>query len=251
MTEVFTFTPARIEHLEEKIGCDIRPAIEMKLDRPHLIDFGNDLTDKYPNLYESTVQSPNQFLAQKRFIFPGKGEAEIITLVVKPSGPLFVFPRVLGPIEEETDLPRCDDIITDLVAIFRNRFTTRKIIRVGLITEYVFSTGAYDSTELVCGRFTKLKVPPKGDLFLKLNHCCDQFNRLITIEPMTKRRFNPTKPTEVEPAGFAIKVTVDFNNRNMTEDLKEEDIVNLMHAAKNYNKKELYEFLNNPSEIDT
>ncbi|MBN2210910.1 MAG: hypothetical protein JW709_05890 [Sedimentisphaerales bacterium] len=246
----FCFTKVRVEHWEEKVGFDVRPVIEMKLDRPHLMEFGNLLTDKYPNLYESLVQSPNEFLAKKRFVFPGKGEAELLTLAIPPRGPVFIFPHILCQINEELDLPPTEEIVLDCVKIFQDSFKkTRKVARIGLINEYIFSTGGENSTTAICKHFTKLNVPSHGEVFLKFNQPCEKYNRLISIEPLTKTRIAPigTIQDEAQVAGYGIKVTVDFNNRNIDKDLSRDDFLVLLHDAKKFNDGELYNLLNNPS----
>lgn len=78
----FKFSRAKIDEHTIKVGVDIRPVIECKLDRVKLFDVGQKLVDKYPNLFESLVQSPTEFLIRKKFVFPGKGEVDLPTLAI-------------------------------------------------------------------------------------------------------------------------------------------------------------------------
>ena len=69
MTSLFSFGPNHIDDHMEKVGVDVRPVIECKMERTKLFEFGNRLVDQYPGLFESLVQSPNDFQIRKKFIF--------------------------------------------------------------------------------------------------------------------------------------------------------------------------------------
>jgi len=245
MVEPYKFGPNQIDHHEEKIGIDIRPIIEYKLEREKLFDFGNKLVDKYPNLFESLVQSPNDFHIRKKFIFPGKGEIDLLTLGVTSKGPVFVIPRVVSLFEEETQLGRSEDIVIDIIKIFQKSFPTRNIFRVGQVNEYIFSTGAEDSTKLLAERFTnKISIPPNGELKIRINVPNDDYNRIIEMEPAKKIEAVPEIPGQTHVKGFGIKVVVDFNNRDMSQNLEKSRILSILHDSSEYNRGDLYKFLN-------
>ncbi len=100
MAEYFKFSKNKIDEHTIKVGADIRPVIECKLDRVKLFDVGQNLVDKYPHLFGSLVQSPTEFQIRKKFIFPGKGEADLPTLAITPRGVVFVFPQILSIFDE-------------------------------------------------------------------------------------------------------------------------------------------------------
>jgi len=244
MTEPYKFSKAKIDEHTEKVGIDIRPVIECKLDRVKLFDIGQKLVDKYPNLFESLVQSPTEFNIRKKFIFPGKGEADLLTLAITPRGVVFVFPRRSSVFEEEIIQNNIQDVSLDGLKIFRETLPGRIICRVGLVNEYIFNTGPVESTELICSRFTKVTIPSNGEVILNINRPDDDHNRKIQLQPVQKLEKIPEIPSKEQVQSYGVKVIVDFNNRDMSQDLDEARILGILHKAKKYNENELYDFLN-------
>ena len=244
MTEPFKFSKAKIDEHTIKVGVDIRPVIECKLDRVKLFDVGQKLVDNYPNLFESLVQSPTEFLIRKKFIFPGKGEADLPTLAITPRGVVFIFPQILSMFQEEITLNSIDDVSLDGLKIFRGSFPGKIICRVGLVNEYIFNTGPMDSTKLICSRFTKVNVPHNGEIFLSINRPDDDYNRKIQLKAVQKIEKNPDIPSVDQVQSYGVQVIVDFNNRDMSKDLDDDRILGVLHKARQFNDKELYDFLN-------
>lgn len=244
MAEPFKFSERNIDEHTEKVGVDIRPVIECKLDRVKLFDIGQKLVDKYPNLFESLVQSPAEFHIRKKFIFPGKGEADLLTLAITPRGVVFLFPRKLSIFEEEIQLNNIQDISLEGLKIFRRTFPDKIICRVGLVNEYIFNTGQEESTNLVCSRFTKVTIPSNGEILLSINRPDDDYNRKIELQPAQKLERIPEMPGNRQIRSYGIKVVVDFNNRDMSQNLDDDRILLILHNARQYNKSALYEFLN-------
>lgn len=244
MSESFKFGRSHIDDHIEKIGVDVRPVIECKLERTKLFDFGNRLVDRYPDLFENLVQSPNDFQITKKFIFPGKGEIDITTLAVTVRGPVFIFPRRVAAFDEETNLEASEDIIKNGLRFFRETFPLKKIFRVGHVNEYIFSTGPLESTRLLSQRFTRIQVCADGELLLRVNRPIDDYNRIVQLEPVEKRQVSQHSPQGQEVKGYGVKVSVDFNNRDMTKVLDESHIQHILYDSRQFNQEKLYEFLN-------
>lgn len=241
----FKFSPTHIENHVEKIGIDVRPIIEHKLEKTKLFAFANDLIEKHPNIFGSSVHSPNTFNMRKKFIFPGKGEVDIATLAVSERGPVFIFPRIISVLSEETDLGRSEDIISSCLRLFRKYFGHKSIIRVGQVNEYIFNMGQVNSLNLLAERFTKINIPSNGELRIRINKPDDDYNKIIQMEPVQKRERSPNIPgAEHIIEEYGLKVRVDFNNRDMSEPLKEERIRAIIFASIQFNEHELYNFLN-------
>lgn len=243
MTESYTFSKNKIDEHTIKVGVDIRPVIECKLDRVKLFDVGQKLVDKYPNQFESLVQSPTEFQIRKKFIFPGKGEADLTTLAITPRGVVFIFPQILSLFQEEILLNNIDDVTLDGLKIFRGSFGGKIFCRVGFVNEYIFNTGQIESTELVCARFTKIKIPSNGEIILNTNFPNDDYNRKIQLQPVQKIERDHNIGME-QLRSYGVQVIVDFNNREMSNDLNEDKILGILHNARQYNANELYDFLN-------
>jgi len=244
MAEPFIFSKNKIVEHMEKVGVDIRPVVEPKLDREKLYNVGSKLVGQHPDLFESLVQSPTEFRITKRFIFPGKGEAELNTLTITQRGPVVTFPRIVGAFEEEVSLNRVEDITVDCLNVFRDIFPEKKMIRVGLVNEYIFDTGLLESVRLISQRFTKLAVPTEGEIRLRINQPTDDYNRIIEMQALKKVEPVPEIPGRLQAQGYAVRVNVDFNNRETSKDLDNNRILGILHEGKRYNEKELYLFLN-------
>jgi hypothetical protein len=124
------------------------------------------------------------------------------------------------------------------------------ILRVGYIDERYYSVNNGASVPLIRERFTQIaseQIPDDGEIFLRFNLCNSDYNRIVSIEPVTKKALSPTgvaSPT----IGYGVKVVVDFNNRPVGEDLCKEKIVGIIANAKVYITKTLPDFLNRPEE---
>ncbi|MHC4258830.1 MAG: hypothetical protein ACYSTF_00230 [Planctomycetota bacterium] len=240
----FEFKPVHIEDHVEKIGLDVRPIIECKLEKTKLFDFANKLVEQRPDIFESLVQSPNEFNMRKRFIFPGKGELDLVTLAISGRGPVFIFPRRIAVFDEDTDLGRTDEIVLTCIKLFRGYFPQKHIIRLGQINEYIFSVGSTHSMQLLSDRFTKINVPTNGELKLRINIPTDDYNRVIEMQPVQKVERAPDVPGEAQVQAYGVKVCVDFNNRDMTGNLQNNTMQSIIYDSTEFNKKALYDFLN-------
>lgn len=239
-----TLTPGNIEDHVEKIGVTVAPAIEHKMEKAHFLNLYTELSDIYPNLYESMVQSPNTFQIRKKFIFPAKGEIDCITLVVPPVGPVFHFPRKIGLMEAEIDMGDSEPIIMNCIKIFKKHFPLKKLLRVGQIHEYVFTLGTEQTgTDFISQRFTKITMPPDGEIKLRVNRPTDDYNRIIELSQLIKAQSMPPGQTSQIKA-YGLKVKVDINNREMSNELDNDNIRSIIQASKSFNETVLYEFLN-------
>ncbi|MCK4276696.1 MAG: hypothetical protein KAX78_09285, partial [Phycisphaerae bacterium] len=178
----FMFRKSHIEDHVEKIGVDVRPVLEVRADRTKLSDYGMWLTDQWPALYENIVQGPSNFHITRSFVFPGKGEVTYITLTLTNRGIVFIFPRRFSQFGEEPELPDAKDVTLDALEQFRTRWPHCKLIRVGKINEYIFDCEADQSMKILSERFTKIRVPPNGELRIRINRPTDDFNRIIEME---------------------------------------------------------------------
>ncbi|MBW7989167.1 MAG: hypothetical protein FVQ84_04005 [Planctomycetes bacterium] len=244
MTEPFNFSINKIADHMEKVGVDIRPVIEVKLDREKLYGFGSKLVEKYPNLFESLVQSLTEFRITKRFIFPGKGEAELNTLTITQRGLVLSFPRVVGAFEEEVSLSNVRDMTVDCLKIFRTIFPEKKMIRVGLVNEIIFDTGPIESIRLISDRFTKFSLSSDGEIRIRINRPTDDYNRIFELQALRTVEAIPEIPGKLQTKGYAIKVKADFNNRDISTELDDGRILSVLHDGDEFCSKNLYKFLN-------
>jgi hypothetical protein len=244
----YLLTKSKIEDHIEKIGVDVRPVIEHKLEDSHLYQFYQDLVEKYPNLFESLLKSPADLQIRKKLVFPGKGEVDVSTLVITQRGPVLTIPRKLSIFDEQTSLGDTIDIAITCIDIFRKNFPHKVICRVGHLNEYIFTLGSERSVQFISERFTRITVPPNGEINLRVNRPTDDHNRIIQLQPVVKKQIQPNIPGIEDVKAYGLKVIVDFNNREMTQNLSNDDIRAIIQTSIQYNEEDLYSFLNGTSE---
>jgi hypothetical protein len=240
----YTFTKAKIEDHIEKIGVDVRPVIEHKLEDPHLYQFYQDLVEKYPNLFESLLKSPADLQIRKKLVFPGKGEIDVSTMAITQRGPVFTVPRKISIFDEQTSLGDIIDIAIACIDIFRKNFPHKTICRVGHVNEYIFTLGSENSVTFLAKHFTRITVPPNGEIELKVNRPNDDHNRIIQLRPAIKKQVRPNIAEIEDVKAYGVKVSVDFNNRDMSQNLSNDDILSIIQTSIQYNERDLYAFLN-------
>ncbi len=241
----YKITKSKIENHVEKIGIDLRPIIEPKMEQQHFSNFYNDLCGKYPHLYESLVQSPNDFQIRKKFIFPGKGEMDFVTAGLSRKGMTFIFPRVMAVINEEIHLgdSGIEDIIMDCIKLFRKNFISKEIRRVGHINEYIYTLGSHNSSKFIADRFTKIRVSGIKEIRLRVNMPDDDYNRVIELQPVEKLEVSPGVPGGRTVTAYGVSVKVDFNNRDTSSNLSDDKIRHIIQGSLVFNGTSLYEFL--------
>ena len=243
--ESFNFSKVKIDDHMEKVGVDIRPVFEPKLDYGKFYEIGKELRDEFPALFESLVQSPSDFRIMKKFFFPGNAEAEVPTLTTTQRGIVFTFPRRISALNEEVEINKIDDIVVQCLNRLRRAFPHKNIIRVGLVNEYIYDTADIDAGQLICQRFMKFPTPPGGDVQLKVNLRLDDYNRTIEMVPVHKIQPVPEIPGQSQSIGHGLRVKTDFNNIDMSKNLEQAQIYTIIHEGQRFNEKDLYGFLNN------
>lgn len=239
--EPFQFSLALVDDYIERVGADVQPPIEIAMEGVRIQNYFKKLSADHPNLFESLVMSATEWRIVKKFDFPGKGTAQVPTFSLSPRGPVFMIPRRLSMIGVETDLPPFDDIARELLEQFCEFFPSRQLLRVGKVHQMVFDCGKTDSFEIVADRFTLLEHRP-AELRIRFNYQNDEYNRIFEIEPA--RRETRNQQGEVIDTGFAVKVSVDFNNCDMSKPLDTEDVREILADAQRFLDTEAFAILN-------
>jgi len=237
------FSNHRIDEQIIKVGVDIRPPFEPKLDFSKLLFAGSILKEDYPQLFESLVQAPAEFRIMKKFFFTGNREIEAATLTTTSRGIVFTFPKRIAAINEEIEMDNFCDIAVESLEKIQRDFPQKKIIRVGLVNEYIFDTAGEDAREIICERFTKLSPAP-NELLLRINYQTDDYNRIIEMQPLLKIKPVPEIPGRAQGVGYGLQVKVDFNNRDTSGAIDRDVIYRIIRDAEKYNRTDLYVFLN-------
>jgi len=244
----YHLTQSKIEDHIEKIGVDVVPVIEHKLEEQRLFRLYQDLVGQRPNLFESLLKTPVDLQIRKKLVFPGKGEIDATTMGITQKGAVFMVPRKVSVFDEQTSFGDIIDIAITCIDIFKKNFPHKAIRRVGHVNEYIFTLGTERSVPFLAERFTRITVPPNGEINIRVNRPTDDHNRIIQLRPVVKKQLQSNIPGIDEVKAYGLSVSVDFNNRDMSKDLSSDDIRAIIQASIQYNEKELYAFLNGGSE---
>lgn len=238
----YEFTNAKIDHWVQKIGADVRPPIEIRLDEDHFQTFSKWARREHPQLFDRMVVGKQQFQMLKTLEYPGKPNADVVTYTMTERGPVIVVPQRISEIDLEPDLPPINEVFVDCMKHFLKEFPGRRVVRVGKINEYVFDCGDTKSLELVAKRFSRIQVPDDGEIRIRFNLPDDRHNRIFMIEPKEHARVQPGQP--LEHIGYGVMVVVDVNNRDVTQKMGEADWLTVLSSADIYNREDIFNVLN-------
>lgn len=234
----FKFSQARIDEHIVSVGVDVRPVIDVRAERQKLADFGRWLTDEWPSLYENVVQGPNAFFVTKKFVFPGKGEADLQTLALTNRGPVLLFPYKVGILAgEEIELPDRQTVVMKALEQLKQKWPQCKQVRLGVVQNFCYDCAPESPIDIVRGRFTRLNGA-FSTLMLGFNLPSDDFNRIVQVQAA---QMPVLGEAEARPV---IGVQVDFNNSQMDADLTKETKLRILHDADEYCERDLISFLN-------
>lgn len=241
----FKFSDARAEDHVEKIGFDVRPVIEIRMERQRLFTFGESLIDKYPQLFESQTIGATEFQVRKKLVFPGKGQVEFTTLVLTVRGPVFVIPRRIAAIEEETDFGDANEIVRECLRGFMKCFPDRRVIRAGKVNEFIFGCDDIAGNSIICEHFLSTK-PDSGcsNVDLRLNFPTEEHNRSIRLFSVQGERQHAMPEGVTKTLVNGVGVHVDFNNRDVSKPLEIEEISSTLRKSDEFIKNGLYPLLN-------
>ncbi len=239
------------EHISQhilKFGVHIQPAISPKDDKTKLQDYCNWLIGQFPEVFETLVVGPNQLQIQKVFSLAGSKRLELPTFVLTVRGPVFTLPqRIFIDQMHDLDIPDKDKIFRRALEELRTRFSDRKVLRVGVVHEFVFDTGQINSLEIIASNL-------KNDLWRE----AIKNLRILLEMPKEGKNINlEIRPTYVSRAAisgenvpiqdvrFGVIVNVDINNQQIKDDLTKAEINDILAFANDYVPEEMIKFLNN------
>ena len=252
----FTFSRERIDQHVEKCGIDVRPAIEIQLERQRIQEFYNVVSERFPDMFESLLQSPKQFQIKKQLpITAQKGNIEVTTFVLTPRGPVFIFSRKIAGLDDEFSWTSdVNGRVVECLEILRGFFPGVNFIRVGKIHELIYGCGDENSAEIVRARFTPNIASEATEVGIAWNEPDEEFNRKFQIaavegRSVTMANVGGVPVQQVAPARiFGIKVNLDVNNASVGQHLDSERIKAILDHADEVFRNRLPEVL---TEADT
>ena len=239
------------EHISQhvvKYGVDIRPAIVLKQDKTKLQEYCNQLIEQFPQVFETLLVGPKQLRVQKSFLLPNTKRVEMPTFVLTHRGPVFTFPeRIYIDEVQDLDVPEKDKIFRKALDELRSKFVGRRIMRVGVIHEFVFDTGEINSVEIIASNLKndvwKERVK---NLSIRFETPREGKNINLEIRPTQLRRVGRGGGNaHSQNIGFGIIVNVDINNQQIKDDLTKAEVRDIVTFANDYVPEELIKFLNN------
>jgi len=239
------------EHISQhvvKYGVDIRPAIGLKQDKTKLQEYCNWLIEQLPEVFETLLVGPKQLRVQKNFLLPNTKRVEMPTFILTNRGPVFTFPeRIYIDEVQDLDVPEKDKIFRKALDELRSQFVGRRIMRVGVIHEFVFDTGEINSVEIIASNLKNDVWRERiKNLSIRLETPREGKNINLEIRPTQLRRVGRGGGNvHSQNIGFGIIVNVDINNQQIKDDLTRAEVRDIVTFANDYVPEELIRFLNN------
>ena len=132
-----------------KYGVEIRPGINLELERTKLQDFANCLIDQFPAVFETLLSGPRQFNINKAFKLDGGKQAQLSTFMLTTRGLVFTFPkRLFLESPQDLNLGELDSIFLEAMGQLRKRFSDKTMARVNLTHELVLNTDQESSLDI-------------------------------------------------------------------------------------------------------
>jgi hypothetical protein len=248
--QAFEFDATRVDQHIESIGVDMRPPIDVKADRAKVQEFYNRVSERYPKLFESLVQSPTQYQIKKQLPIPGQGTAEITTFTLTPRGPVFSFPKTLpGVYDEFAWSDDLNGVVIRCLAILQSHFPLTSYIRIGKVRDLIFDCGTENGDALIRERFCHGVPEGASGVEIGWNQADERYNCKVFISALRKERLrertNGALPQhEGEPAQeYGIRVKLDVNNVRMDRKLEPEDLQIILQHADGVYSRNLYTLL--------
>ena len=170
------------------------------------------------------------------------------TFVLTHRGPVFTFPeRIYIDEAQDLDVPGKDKIFRKALDELRSKFVGRRIMRVGVIHEFVFDTGEINSVEIIASNLKNDVWRERiKNLSIRLETPREGKNINLEIRPTQLRRVGRGGGNvRSQNMGFGIIVNVDINNQQIKDDLTKAEVRDIVTFANDYVPEELIRFLNN------
>ncbi|HUV40938.1 MAG TPA: hypothetical protein VMW23_04015 [Sedimentisphaerales bacterium] len=236
----YQITEDKLDEHVEKISVGLKPEFEPKLERVHVCDFYDALVEEFPGIFETLIHSPTECQIRKTFVFPGKMDIESVILICQRGGMDFVIPRRFALVQENTALEDTQEIAAGCIKLIRKHFPTKRIYGLGHINEYIFGLEEHNGPEFIASRFTKITVQGQDEeISVRVNRPDNDYNKIIDLKPVVEFQAGQEGVTR-----WGMKVSVDFNNRDTTRDLTLDDVRLIIEKSGQFNRDELYAFLN-------
>jgi hypothetical protein len=228
-----------------KFGIDLYPPLEIASERTRLNLFYEEASQRWPELFEQLLSSNTQFEIAKGFGSPPSTRAKITTFMLTPRGPVFIFPLALPPPVGATGLEGAYfDRFAAVRALFSGALPGRKCLRIGLVREIIFATGATGCHALLTpvSKFAGAELSGGECLLLYRDAKCNVRIKLQPVEAVRTTQL-PVGTRISEPAGHALRVELDVNNVEVRP-LEDADIEEVLTRARSLWPDALLEYLN-------
>jgi hypothetical protein len=238
------------EHISQhivKYGVDIRPPIVPDQEKTKLQDYCNWLIEQFPEAFETLLLGPKQLQIQKPFVLAGGRHAQFPTLILTNRGPLFAFPiRLYIGQAHDIDIIDKDKIFRKALDELRTRFAEKTVPRIGVVNEFVFDTGRFNSLDIVASNLRNNVWKEKiKNLRIILEAPTEGKNINIELRPTFLQRTSGTGDLPDENMKFGIIVNLDINNQQTSDNLPKSDVNDILTFVNDFVQDELIRFLNN------
>ena len=229
-----------------KYGVEIRPGINLELERTKLQDFANCLIDQFPGVFETLLSGPRQFNINKAFKLDGGKQAQLSTFMLTTRGLVFTFPkRLFLETPQDLDLGGLDSIFLEAMGQLRKRFSDKVIPRINLTHELVLNTDQESSLDIAASYLAPSRWKEGlANLRILLESTHNGTNVTVEIKPTFQSPAGRPPAAPAENAKYGMIVIANLNAVSADKSLSRPEIEELQAFSEYFVPQELINYLN-------
>lgn len=242
----FRFEPSLISQQVIKYGVDVRPGINLELERTKLQDFANCLIEQFPGLFETLLSGPRQFNINKAFVLEDGKQAQLSTFMLTPRGLVFTFPkRLFLGMPQDLDLGEVDSLFLEAMAQLKRRFSDKLVPRISLTHEIILSTDDENSLEIAAS-YLALGRWKEGlkNLRILIESTHNGKTVAIEIKPTFQSPVNRPSANPVTNGKYGMIVVANLNAACEGKSITRAEIEELQAFSEYFVPQELMNYLN-------
>ncbi len=242
----FRFDPDSISQHIVKYGVEIRPGINLELERTKLQDFANCLIDQFRGVFETLLSGPQQFNINKAFKLDGGKQAQLSTFVVTARGLVFTFPeRLFLGVPQDLELGEVDSMFLEAMGQLRRRFSDKVITRINLTHELILNTDQESSLDIAASYLASSRWKEGlRNMRILLESTHNGKNVAIEIKPTFQSPAGKPPAGPVEDAKYGMIVVANLNVVCAEKGVGRTEIQDLQAFSEYFIPQELLNYLN-------
>jgi hypothetical protein len=229
-----------------KYGVEVRPGINLELERTKLQDFANCLIDQFRSVFETLLSGPRQFNINKAFKLDGGKQAQLSTFMLTARGLVFTFPkRLFLGMPQDLDLGDVHSMFLEAMGQLKRRFSDKVIARINLTHELILNTDQESSLDIAASYLAQGRWKEGlKNMRIVLESTHDGKNVAIEIKPTFQSPAGKPPAGPVENAKYGMIVVANLSAVCAEKSVGRAEIEGLQAFSEYFIPQELLNYLN-------